>query len=105
MVQAAGVDMVIMPAREVEPVRRFLLGSVTAKVLHDVDCPVWTVLQEPRAQHPEDKAEIRHRLRNRSRPCERRHHPLVCGPFQKVQRVTHCRSCQRSARAGDRPRT
>jgi nucleotide-binding universal stress UspA family protein len=22
--------------------RRFILGSVTAKVLHDADCPVWT---------------------------------------------------------------
>jgi nucleotide-binding universal stress UspA family protein len=59
-VQAAGVDMVIMPTRGLGPVRRFLLGSVTAKVLHDVDCPVWTVLQEPRVQHSEDEAEIRH---------------------------------------------
>ncbi len=26
------------------PLRRLLLGSVTAQVLHDVDCPVWTAV-------------------------------------------------------------
>ena len=31
-----------MPTHGYGPFRRFLLGSVTAKVLHDVDCPVWT---------------------------------------------------------------
>lgn len=42
----AGVDLIIMPTRGVGTVRRFLLGSVTAKVLHDVDCPVWTVVHD-----------------------------------------------------------
>lgn len=36
------VDLVMMPSRGCGPFRRFLLGSVTAKVLHDVECPVWT---------------------------------------------------------------
>lgn len=36
------VDLIVMPAHGQGPFRRFLLGSVTAKVLHDVDCPVWT---------------------------------------------------------------
>jgi nucleotide-binding universal stress UspA family protein len=36
------VGLVMMPTRGCSAFRRFLLGSVTAKVLHDVQCPVWT---------------------------------------------------------------
>ncbi|HTX40116.1 MAG TPA: universal stress protein [Bryobacteraceae bacterium] len=36
------VDLIMMPTRGCTAFRRFLLGSVTAKVLHDVSCPVWT---------------------------------------------------------------
>jgi nucleotide-binding universal stress UspA family protein len=36
------VGLVMMPTRGCAAFRRFLLGSVTAKVLHDVNCPVWT---------------------------------------------------------------
>jgi nucleotide-binding universal stress UspA family protein len=35
-------DLVVMPTHGYGPFRRFLLGSVTAKVLHDAVCPVWT---------------------------------------------------------------
>lgn len=35
-------DLIVMPTHGYGPFRRFLLGSVTAKVLHDGDCPVWT---------------------------------------------------------------
>jgi len=35
-------DLVVMPTHGYGPFRRFLLGSVTAKVLHDTTCPVWT---------------------------------------------------------------
>lgn len=35
-------DVIVMPTRGHGPFRRFILGSVTAKVLHDVECPVWT---------------------------------------------------------------
>ena len=36
------VDLVMMPSHGYGPFRQLLLGSVTAKVLHDVECPVWT---------------------------------------------------------------
>jgi len=35
-------DMIMMPTHGYGPFRRLLLGSVTAKVLHDAPCPVWT---------------------------------------------------------------
>jgi nucleotide-binding universal stress UspA family protein len=38
----AGVDLIMMPTHGYGSFRRFLLGSVTAKVLHDAKCPVWT---------------------------------------------------------------
>ena len=44
-----GVDLIMMPTHGYGPFRRLLLGSVTAKVLHDAECPVWT------AAHVEDK--------------------------------------------------
>lgn len=37
-----GVDLIMMPTRGYGPFRTFLLGSITAKVLHDAECPVWT---------------------------------------------------------------
>ncbi|MGQ9634410.1 MAG: universal stress protein [Bryobacteraceae bacterium] len=36
------VDLIVMPTHGYGPFRRFILGSVTAKVLHDADRPVWT---------------------------------------------------------------
>jgi len=35
-------DLIMMPTLGAGGFRRFLIGSVTAKVLHDADCPVWT---------------------------------------------------------------
>jgi nucleotide-binding universal stress UspA family protein len=37
-----GSDLIMLSTHGYGPYRRFLLGSVTAKVLHDADCPVWT---------------------------------------------------------------
>jgi nucleotide-binding universal stress UspA family protein len=36
-------DLVVMPTHGYGPVRRFLLGSVTAQVLERARCPVWTI--------------------------------------------------------------
>jgi nucleotide-binding universal stress UspA family protein len=36
------IDLIVMATHGYGPFRRFLLGSVTAKVLHDAACPVWT---------------------------------------------------------------
>jgi nucleotide-binding universal stress UspA family protein len=36
------IDLIMMPTHGYGPFRRFLIGSVTAKVLHDARCPVWT---------------------------------------------------------------
>ncbi len=40
--QSEKASVIIMPTHGYGPFRRFILGSVTAKVLHDSDCPVWT---------------------------------------------------------------
>ncbi len=46
------VRLIVMPTHGYGPFRRFILGSVTAKVLHDTECPVWTGvhLEAPPAQ-------------------------------------------------------
>jgi nucleotide-binding universal stress UspA family protein len=36
------IDLIMMPTHGYGPFRSLLLGSVTAKVLHDVQCPTWT---------------------------------------------------------------
>ena len=39
---AGKFGLIVMPTHGYGPFRRFLLGSVTAKVLHDANCPIWT---------------------------------------------------------------
>jgi len=47
-----GTDLVMLATRGHGPVRRFLLGSVTAKVLHDVSAVVWTGAGSALSEHP-----------------------------------------------------
>lgn len=50
------VSLVMMPSHGYGPFRQLLLGSVTAKVLHDVKCPVWTTAhtsEAPDSEHLE----------------------------------------------------
>jgi nucleotide-binding universal stress UspA family protein len=51
VLQHQGADLVMMPTRGCGPVRRFLLGSVTAKVLHDVSAAVWTSIGTAIEEH------------------------------------------------------
>ena len=44
------IDLIMMPTHGYGPFRRYLMGSVTAKVLHDVLCPVWTSAHSERAR-------------------------------------------------------
>jgi nucleotide-binding universal stress UspA family protein len=41
------VDLIMMPTHGYGPFRRLLLGSTTAKVLHDAKCVVWTAVHTP----------------------------------------------------------
>lgn len=43
-VKKYGIDLVMMPTHGAGQLRRLLLGSVAAKVLHDIGCPVWTAV-------------------------------------------------------------
>jgi nucleotide-binding universal stress UspA family protein len=47
MAEEECVDLIVMPTQGHGPFRRFLLGSVTAKVLHDADCQVFTGAHVP----------------------------------------------------------
>ena len=55
---AEKADLIMLPTHGYGGFRRFLLGSVTAKVLHDADCPVWTGVHMEAAP-PLDAIQIR----------------------------------------------
>ena len=47
IVERESVDLITMPTKGQGKFRRLLFGSVAAKVLHDVRCPVFTTAHEP----------------------------------------------------------
>jgi nucleotide-binding universal stress UspA family protein len=47
-------SLIVIPTHGYGPFRRFILGSVSAKILHDADCPVFTGAHIPDA--PPDEA-------------------------------------------------
>jgi nucleotide-binding universal stress UspA family protein len=52
------IDLIMLPTHGYGPFRALLLGSVTAKVLHDARCPVWTgVHAEEMTSHAPDRWE------------------------------------------------
>jgi nucleotide-binding universal stress UspA family protein len=54
------VGLIVMPTHGYGPFRRFILGSNTAKVLHDADCPVWTGVHI--AEAPPQALDVKHVL-------------------------------------------
>ena len=52
VVQHQGTDLVMLPTHGRGLVRRLLLGSIAAKVLHDVTAAVWTVAAYTIQDHP-----------------------------------------------------
>jgi len=46
-VKSKKVDLIVMPTHGYGQFRRFLVGSVTAKILHDLECPVLTGVHVP----------------------------------------------------------
>lgn len=50
--QQQRADLVMLATRGHGPVRRFLMGSITAKVLHDVSAAVWTGVGSALVDHP-----------------------------------------------------
>jgi len=52
LAQQQRADLVMLATRGHGPVRRFLLGSIAAKVLHDVNAAVWTGVGAALSDHP-----------------------------------------------------
>ena len=54
LAQGEAVGAIMMPTHGYGPFRSLLVGSITAKVLHDAECPVWT------ATHVQEQPAIHH---------------------------------------------
>ncbi len=52
------IDLIVMPTHAHGRFRRYLLGSVAGKILHDASCPVWTGVHHQDSP-PSGKADVR----------------------------------------------
>ncbi len=52
-------DLIVLATHGYGRFRRFILGSVTAKVLHDADCPVWTGAHLPAGEQVSQQAPVK----------------------------------------------
>jgi nucleotide-binding universal stress UspA family protein len=50
-IERYGCDLIMLPTHGRGPIRRMLLGSVAAKLLHDASCAVWTAAPSALASH------------------------------------------------------
>jgi nucleotide-binding universal stress UspA family protein len=55
VIERQGTDLVMLPTHGRGPVRRFLLGSVAAKVLHDSSAAVWTATASVLREHASEE--------------------------------------------------
>jgi len=76
LVKSRRADLVMLATRGRGPLRRLLLGSVTAKILHDTDCAVWTATGAAVTEHAP-------RLP---------YHSILCavGDAEEAEAVLHC---------------
>ena len=79
------VDLIAMPTHGYGAFRRMLLGSVTAKVLHDATVPVWTAAHAPEPTH-------------RAHPLPR--HIVVALDLRPESRVTMARALELAQNSG-----
>jgi len=99
---ANGVDLIMMPTHGYGKFRGLLLGSVTAKVLHDAKCAVWT------STHTEDpnllaqSAVQEYSLCRRSVGGQCGDDSLFGGAGARVQRQAAIGSCRSRTSIGSR---
>ena len=85
-VSSIHADLIVMPTHGYGSFRRFILGSVTAKVLHDADLPGVDQCASRRGGHRGGLGKAQRRLRGRPRAAERENTALGGGNGKGVWR-------------------
>ena len=94
-VKSEKIDLIAMPTHGYGTFRRFLIGSVTAKVLHDVTCPVLTGVHMEEAACRKPCEVLKYPLCNRSWPTKRGRSQMgisTCGRLPSPIRRCACRA-------------
>jgi len=85
------MSLIMMPTHGYGPIRSLLLGSVTAKVLHDAECPVWTAKlgRHPLEHGALDHAPLDHEPPDREPPDrERSWRHFLCAVDSDLKEVS-----------------